>query len=318
MLKLKLLLFCIFIWLVLSWGTKVENFVAGRDTFNFTINLLSKNYGANQFDSNKSTNNYNKREMSARSKFKIQSHIPLNSKRKEMLEIYKENVMEFTEEEKQLVTNAVTYLFTKFRGKVPLIRAWNIIKLNDDIDWGYPHTLGNNIVLSKHVISENVKELAKTLFHEQLHIIQRNEPIIFREFYEKQWKFQKFDLPDDEWINTYLVHNPDSEDFYLYKLSEELFALPLPTTFNHHHKFDQHALFLTSNLKILAKDDQPHVEPLKNLVQYNQRFYNSQSLYHPNEIFATMLSEMVFNELSVSDIDQTAFDAIFKQLKYYF
>ena len=34
-----------------------------------------------------------------------------------------------------------------------------------------------------------------------------------------------------------------------------------------------------------------------------------------NEIFATLLTEMMFNNLNVSTIDQNAFDAIFKQLK---
>ena len=226
--------------------------------------------------------------------------------------------MEFTEEEKLFVSNGVNYIFNTFKDQVPLIRKWNIIKTHNDIDWGFPYTLGDNIVLPKRSISSNAKEMAKTLFHEQLHIIQRNEKEIFENFYIKQWKFQKTVLPDDLWINKYLVRNPDSEDFYKYKLSKELNLLPLPVTFNKHHKFNQYGLFLNNSGKILARDDEPHVEPLKNLVQYNKRFYNVDSLYHPHEIFATILSEMLFNDLSVSDIDQTAFDAIFLQLKYYF
>ena len=311
MLLLKLLLFVLFIIFLLCTSEKVENFVAGRESMNFTINLLGKNYGMNQFGLNKSTDNYNDREISARSKYKVNS-------RKEMLEIYKENVMDFTEPEKESVTDAVRYLFTKYKGKIPLIRTWNIIKMNDDIDWGFPYTLGNNIVLPKRVISENPAELAKTLFHEQLHIIQRNEKSIFNDFYVKEWKFQEYSLPDDPWINKYLVHNPDSDNFYLYKLTPELLILPLPTTFNKHHKFDEHVLFLTKDLKILSKDDKPHVEPMRNVIQYNQRFYNADSLYHPNEIFATVLTDMVFNDLSISQGDQKAFDDIFKQLNRYF
>jgi len=317
MLKLKLLLFGLFIIFLWMSTKKVENFVAGRESINFTINLLSKNYGMNEFES-KSTYNYNDREINARSKYKVNSRNPLDIKRKEMLEIYKENIMEFTEPEKEYVTDAINYLFTKFKNKLPLIRTWNIIKTHDDIDWGFPYTLGNNIVLPKRTISENVEELAKTLFHEQLHIIQRNEKSIFNEFYVKQWKFIEYTLPDDPWINKYLVHNPDSDNFYLYKLTPELFILPLPTTFNEHYNFDEHTLFLNKNLKILAKDDEAHIEPIRNLVEYNERFYKSDSLYHPNEIFATILSEMVFNDLSISEIDQTALDAIFKQLNRYF
>ena len=316
MLKYKLLCFILFIGLLMYMGKQTEGFVNGRVTTKYIINLLSKTEGKDRFNKFKSTDNYNTREINARSNF-IQSKLKLNEKRNEMLEIYKKNTMEFTEDEKQYLTDAVNYLFTKYKNKLPLIRSWNFIKLHESLDWGYPFTLDNYIVLSKEKISSNTKELARLLFHEQLHIIQRNESKIFEDFYIKQWKFEKFDLPDDPWIREYLVHNPDSIDYFIYKLSDELYMLPLATTHSNQYRLTETALFLTNTKKILAKDDEPHIEPLRNVVEYNNRFYNTESLYHPNEIFATILTSMVFNDLSVSEIDTTAFDAIFLQLKSY-
>ena len=274
MLKYKLLCFILFIGLLMYMGKQTEGFVNGRVTTKYIINLLSKTEGKDRFNKFKSTDNYNTREINARSNF-IQSKLKLNEKRNEMLEIYKKNTMEFTEDEKQYLTDAVNYLFTKYKNKLPLIRSWNFIKLHESLDWGYPFTLDNYIVLSKEKISSNTKELARLLFHEQLHIIQRNESKIFEDFYIKQWKFEKFDLPDDPWIREYLVHNPDSIDYFIYKLSDELYMLPLATTHSNQYRLTETALFLTNTKKILAKDDEPHIEPLRNVVEYNNRFYNT-------------------------------------------
>ena len=62
----------------------------------------------------------------------------------------------------------------------------------------------------------------------------------------------------------------------------------------------------------------PYVVPLRQVQDLVTRFYNVDSLYHPNEIFATLLTDMLFNSLNVSEIDQTGIDALFKLLKYWF
>lgn len=317
MFKYKFLCFIVFVGLLIYMSKTTEGFVNGTRTTKYVINILSKDEGEAKFNEFKNTDDYNKREINARTNF-VHPKLVSDTGEDMMLETYKKNVMEFTEDEKQYLTDGVNYLFTHHKNKLPLIRAWNFIKLHESIDWGYPFTLDNYIVLSSKVISGNTKEMARLLFHEQLHIIQRNEKKIFSDFYVKQWKFKKFDLPNDPWINKYLVHNPDSKDYFIYKLSDELYLLPLATTHSNQYRLTESALFLTSTKKILAKDDEPHIEPLRNVKEYNNRFYNAESLYHPNEIFATILTSMVFNELSVSEIDTRGFDAIFLQLKNYF
>jgi hypothetical protein len=294
-----------------------ENFVGGRITTSYMIDILSKENGKKVFESYKDVSNYNDREIEVRSKFRVKTRVN-NMKKREMKDMYIENIMDFTNDEKATITNSVNYLFSHFKSKVPLISNWKFIKLNSDVDWGYPFTIEDYIVLPSDKIPLNEKEFAKTLFHEQLHIIQRKEPLIFKEYFEKQWKMIPYDLPNDEWINKYLVRNPDSDDFYLYKLTDELYVLPLPTTFDVHHNFVEVAMFLNQDKKILAKGEEPYVVPLRQVVDYVTRFYNVGSLYHPNEIFATMLSQMLFNNLSISEIDQTGIDALFKLLYKYF
>lgn len=314
-LGIRLLLFVIFIMYMLGTYQITEKFINGQITTKYKIDILPKEMAVPVFKDLKNIGDYNEREMDGRSNFKVSGNIDM--KRREMYDMYLNNVMDFNQDEVQSITDAINYLFENFKDRVPLIKNWNLIKLNSDMDWGFPHTIGNYIILSSGM-SNDTMELARTLFHEQLHIIQRKEPNLFKEMYEKQWKFKQFNLPNDEWINKFLVHNPDSNDYYIYKLTDELYILPLATTYNQHHRLTENAIFLNNNMKILAKGEEPYVVPLRQVVDYNTRFYNSQALYHPNEIFATILTDMLFNNLSVSEIDQNAFTAIFKELSIYF
>lgn len=314
--KLKIILLLGFLFLLYINYETTEGYSNGRITKNYVIEILSKEEGMKVMGNLKNVNNYNDREISARSKFKV--HIKVNeNKKSEMKDMYVNNVMNFTKDEKQSITDGVNYLFSKFYKKVPLIGRWKFIKLNNIMDWGYPFTIGDYIVMPSERISMNVEVLARTLFHEQMHIIQRKEPKIFQDFFEKHWNFKKYNLPDDPWINEYLVRNPDSDDFYIYKITDELNLLPLPTTYDKHYRFTESAIFLTNNLKILAKGEEPYIVPLRQVADYVTRFYNVKSLYHPNEIISEILTDMLFNDLSVSEIDHNSLNDLFKMLKQY-
>lgn len=306
----KFILFtCFMIYCIVSYGL-IENFT-NEGTRNYTIDLLSKDKGEIVFKNLKNVKNYNDREMNIRSKFSLKGDM---DKKEEMKITYINNVMEFNNNENEAITGAIDNLFKKYKNKVPLITKWKIIKLNSNMDWGYPHTIGDYIILSSNM-SNNMEELSRTLFHEQLHIIQRKEPEIFKKMYKDVWNFEDYKLPNNEWINKYIVHNPDSDDYYSYKLNNNLYIVPLPTTYN--NSFTEEAIFLDKNKKIIENGEEPYIVPLKQLVDYNTRFYNSQALYHPNEIFATLLTDIIFNNLNVNNSDKKAFDNIFKKLEYY-
>ena len=145
-------------------------------------------------------NIYNKREIEARSKFTINREQNVEEMRIAYKDMYIKSTKDFTDVEKENVFGAIKSLFSRFKDQVPLIRAWNIIKLEDDIDWGFPHTLGNYIMIQQKHLGD-MDSLAELLFHEQLHIIQRNNKGIFRDFYIKNW------VELYHWSNKYLAIN---------------------------------------------------------------------------------------------------------------
>ena len=279
----------------------------------YIVKTLSSKNGRDVFRKYKDVSDYNNREISSRSNFKIKTRGNGN-KYSDMKNAYINGVLNFSPDEVQNIMDAVNYLFTKYQGRVPLINEWKFIKLSKNLDWGYPFTIDKYIVLSTEVASGDKIELAKTLFHEQLHIIQREKKGLFRGFYEKYWDFESYNLPGDEWIKEYLVKNPDSDDYYKWKLTDELYMVALPTTYNKHYRFTESVIFLSKSGKIMAKGKMPIVDSLREVVKYTTRFYNVSSLYHPNEIFATLLTEMVFNDLSISEIDHKGLNELFKNL----
>ena len=315
MFKVRIFYFVIFLIIIYMSVKKAEGFVPGK--FDYTVNMFDKVRGADAIREEVDNTNYNKREIEARSKFTIKNQ-DVKTMRKEYMEMYIKSTKDFKDQEKENVVGAIKSLFSRFKDQVPLIRAWNIIKVDNEVDWGYPHTFGNHIVIQEKHLGD-MDSLAELLFHEQLHIIQRKNKSIFSEFYQKHWGFIPYELPDDEWINKYLVHNPDSNnEYYIYRLTDQIYMLPLPVTYNDHYELMEYGMFLTNEKKILAKGDEPHVEPLRYIAKYNERFYRVPSLYHPNEIFATVLSGMVFRDLSITEKDSTGLNALFKQLNLYF
>lgn len=287
----------------------VEGYMNGSKRIEYAVNILTKEQGEKVFEKYKSIDNYNDREILARSNFKV--------KEKGMMKrFYIDNVMNFTPYEKRNIIDTINYIFRKYGKKIPLIKEWNIIKVSRDVDWGFPHTMDNYIILPEGTI-KNSRLLAKTLFHEQIHIIQRRKKNEFKKYYEDIWGFESYRLPNDKWINKYLVINPDSDDFYKWKLVDNLYVIPLPTTNNKNYRFMESAIFMDKD-NILADNEKVHVEKLRNVKEYLERFYNVESLYHPAEIFATLLTGMVFDDKSVSMKDQKGIDELFNNLKEYF
>ena len=318
-LSLKICLFLIFGLILIIMFRDMEGYVNGSINNEFIVNMLTKEKGEKGekiFELYKDVKNYSNREISARSNFKIRGE-KNDLKYEEMKEFYINNVKNFTEDEKQSIIESINYLYRNYTNKVPLLKEWNIIKVSKDVDWGFPFTINKYIVLPEGKISGKIG-LAKILFHEQIHIMQREMPGVFKDYYKNTWGYEEYKLPSDDWIKKYLVINPDSDDYYKWKLDEDLYLLPLPTTYNKHYKFTENALFLTKDGKILSKDGEPYIESLRNISKYGIRFYNASSLYHPGEIFAFILTDMVFDNLSISTKDQDGMDKLFNNLKRYF
>ena len=89
-------------------------------------------------------------------------------------EIYKKNILEFTNEEKKILIN----LIKKINMKIKILKSfyeteWKFSRVTNKIDNGFPHTHNDTIYLSdKFFKNPNMS----VLIHEKIHIYQKKFP----------------------------------------------------------------------------------------------------------------------------------------------
>lgn len=111
----------------------------------------------------------------------------------EYLSKYLNSYKAFTENDQKtihtLVTKADRVLWREFPklAKIP----WRFAKVDVFIEDGYPHTLGDVIILSdKYLQSPQLS----TLIHEKVHILQRKDPV-WTDIIIKKWGFREYNIP---------------------------------------------------------------------------------------------------------------------------
>ncbi len=85
---------------------------------------------------------------------------------------------------------------------------WVFAKLNNSIENGFPHTLGNVIFVSSHTLQ--TEHFVKTLIHEKIHVYQRLFPEYTHALVHMYWGYtthsRKTDIDDAR-------NNPDLDEF---------------------------------------------------------------------------------------------------------
>lgn len=244
------------------------------------IKFCSREQGQQLFSSQSvldfvSTYKFN--ECKARSAGKVADILTYKS---DMQRCYNDAVLEFTEEDKITLTQVIVHYPQLAR------KSWKFLKLADHMDWGYPFTLMDFIVLPSKQIRHITPE---TLMHESIHIEQRMNSAYFTALYEQQWNFRKaqhLKIPASVAINT--VTNPDGPDDTWVRLIGKTwywFALVLQSEgmkpVGMAYECEQ-----TSPYDFEVKDLGTPCRTLKD------SFNGETNIYHPNEFYASLNSKM--------------------------
>jgi len=250
---------------------------------------------------------------------------------------YLENVIEFNKSDKVVLVQLFNMVFNLMKQKInslfPTCPIY-LIKMKSGVDWDYPFTIENAIVLTEKVINqyincsqqlqidyqqksgyhrnlvrptiEPILSNACTLFHEVLHIVQRKPTkkqydIIYNIY--KEWGFSRImptDLKFNEKLSYVPISNPDGYNFnYLVKVRSTInvnsFQLFLPTLIYSQEAKRPRGILIEVipdvDNKFLITNNFNYIEAYQ---QYTDMFRDvHQCLYHPNEIFATVISQWV-------------------------
>ena len=175
---------------------------------------------------------------------------------------------------------------------------WHFIISKRNLEFGYPYTLGNTIVLPEHMVSDVSTE---TLLHEKIHVFQRMYPRLFDDLYTVLFPFmKKMDAPDiafsDDIRKTEMTNPDGNSDIWLYFDKGVWFypSLQLGTV----SMTEEVGYAVESRLNPMKVDSRRRV-PLRSL--HALRSYpRSVSVYHPNEIIACLLSHQVVTGKKIS------------------
>lgn len=209
---------------------------------------------------------------------------------------YSKNIIKVPDKYKALVdayTNAANNLTDKF--KIFKKNPWNIFVSINNLEMNMPYTLGNSVIIPLKILKElNTtfrhghinKGFLNTLIHEKIHVIQRNNQVIFDKFYIKNYKFldKKLTEPLSENLHKMTMTNPDSNNsIWIYKLENKR-IIPLLTYSNNS--------VTEIGYNIENHNDIIYLRNIKSALGFNRQT----SIYHPNEIFACKVAHHIMDD----------------------
>lgn len=226
---------------------------------------------------------------------------------------YCQNILSFTGKDRRnllICLNIILNIYDKYFPRL-LSLPWNIIKVSSKIEGGMPHTIKNCIVLPENfldylndVIENNnqkilIDNICSTLIHEQMHVFQKIDYSIFKELYQKYWNF---DLCKVKLKKKYMENqriNPDGYDDWCYNQGNKSIYpfVYLKENYKYLNDVDT-AAFIMKNNKI----DYQKIYKLHEFTDYNQFFCNVSQNYHPNEISAILLSDLIISKINKKNI----------------
>ena len=166
---------------------------------------------------------------------------------------------------------------------------WKIRKTKNNIEFGYPYTIGDIIVLSeKYINTGDNDSLINTLIHEKIHINQRKNQEFYNKFYRTKFKYiipvnKKYIIFE---TNNDRITNPDEDEFdWLIYQNNKLYIVPY---LYKNKKTIRNRAFLINKIKdkYIVTNNSIHITKLNyyNFLKKNYGIHNV-NLTHPNETF---------------------------------
>ena len=139
--------------------------------------------------------------------------------------IYKKNIENFNNSEKI----KLKFIIKKINRYYFPNKKWYLVKTNDKIEKNMAFTLDKYIFLpSSYINNNNITDLAETLIHEKIHIIQRFNKQIFFNFYTQQLNFDYTNkIINKHLLNNIQITNPDGIEINWIFKKKNKYYLPI-------------------------------------------------------------------------------------------
>jgi len=233
---------------------------------------------------------------------------------KQIYHYYNNNILNFTNKEKNLLSLTISFiqnnLYSKKYNQLSSV-PWNFIKVSDNIEESMPHTIYKYIVLPQRFLNDLLNlsfsynsissfiQIIGTLIHEQMHVFQKINPKIFYDLYQNYWNY----FPCKIKLPSYFIKNqrinPDGLDQWCYKISDKLFLHPFVQFYDGFSNLND-----VETLAIIIENQRVHYDKIDNIdnhIIYNEFFTNLRQNYHPHELSANILSDIIIEKINLND-----------------
>jgi len=180
--------------------------------------------------------------------------------------------------------------------------VWKFIKMDHRLEWGFPHTIEDYIVLSDKFLEKMSSGLQTpstgffikctgTLIHEQIHVLQRKHPDWFRKLY-LSWGFRQTPVYIPPEIERKLLINPDglSRNWVIEVKGKRY--LPLSMVKNHQLVLGE--IESINGRDMVTKLSQSQID------DYFKSIPSKRQAYHPNEISAHWMTSKILRMIASS------------------
>ena len=246
-------------------------------------------------------------------KFNKNNLISRNIKNKNELEnIYLNNCLTFSNNQKEIIKNIVYYIRKKTNND-NIFKYWKF-GLVKNIEADLPHTHKDVIILSQNVLNDLQLNYGVILFiHEKTHILQRKYYSLFNDLYTNYWNFIKVKkIYNFDHLSKIVRLNPDGLDLtWIYKKDNKYILLL--AVFNSLKLRDcsnvcvylekrNNKYFIPNNVRLIK---------LEKCNEFTSIFSITNNNYHPNELSAEYMSlywfSLINNKDPINDIGNTLF-----------
>lgn len=215
-----------------------------------------------------------------------------------LLNIYINNVIFFSNDEKLVITNWILKInknynqFKKFNNV-----KWNFVKLSTNIELSMPFTLQNTIFLTESIFTDSSP--IYTLIHEKIHVIQRLYPDIFEFAYTANLGLIPTNIVFTDFWRDILFPNPDGLKYqHIYEFNNNYY---LPILAWIENKTKQIVILIEKlNYQYITTSKYWNLNDFKDI--FFKKYPDNISLYHPYEISAEILTYIIMDKNIDDDI----------------
>jgi hypothetical protein len=169
------------------------------------------------------------------------------------------------------------------------------VLLDSGVYWDFPFTWGNSMIMMTRKIFEKSSSLIKKILaHEWVHLEQRRYP----EKYEKFYQTLGFKKQYINWSSygIWLLPNPDADKY------EWIWKSPNGSIYAPAALLESSCRFRTVLFE-LKEGKIVRIHPVEDIPAYYWRFGTTQQLYHPNEISAHLVADLLVDGIMYDRID---------------